>query len=166
MKKSATEKTFKIKILDNDDWQPDLDFFVELYDPNSTEKTRFAGDDTITKITILDEDFPGTLGFANTEIMASKFQGKVDIKILRSEGSDGKISCIVRTERLTEEGSAEIALNSAAEYDHYLPKNERVEFGNNENEKTISIDIVNDRMMQIDGKTAGKKIDEDDMDVE
>jgi hypothetical protein len=98
--------------------------------------------------------------------MASKFQGKVDIKILRSEGSDGKISCMVRTEQLTEEGRAGIAHNSAAEFDDYLPKHEKVEFGNNENEKTISIDIVNDRMMQIDGKTAGKKIDEDDMDVE
>jgi len=35
--------------------------------------TRFSGDDTITKITILDEDFPGTLGFENTDIIASKF---------------------------------------------------------------------------------------------
>ena len=137
---------------------------MELYDPSSIDKARFAGDDTITKITILDEDFPGTLGFANTEIMASKFQGKVDIKIVRSEGSDGKISCIVRTERLTEEGSAGIALNSAAEYDHYLPKNERVEFSNNENERTISIDIVDQKMKQIEGKTpADKKIDEEDM---
>jgi len=35
--------------------------------------TRFSGDDTVSKITILDEDFPGTLGFENTEIIASKF---------------------------------------------------------------------------------------------
>ena len=59
---------------------------------------RFNGDDTVTKITILDEDFPGTLGFENTEIIASKFQERVDIKIIRSEGSDGKISCMIKTE--------------------------------------------------------------------
>jgi len=46
----------------------------------------------------LDEDFPGKLGFQATEITASKFQDKVDIKIVRSEGSSGKISCMVRTE--------------------------------------------------------------------
>lgn len=44
---------------------------VELYDPATGEK--FFGDDTQTKITILDEDFPGKLGFAATEIQASKF---------------------------------------------------------------------------------------------
>jgi hypothetical protein len=33
-------------IYDNNDWQPDLDFYVELYDPNSAGKTRFSGDDT------------------------------------------------------------------------------------------------------------------------
>jgi hypothetical protein len=60
--------------------------------------TRFSGDDTSSLITILDEDFPGTLGFQNTEITASKMQDRVDIKILRSEGSDGKISCMIRTE--------------------------------------------------------------------
>jgi hypothetical protein len=45
---------------------------VELYDPNVAAKPRMNGDDTLTKITILDEDFPGTLGFQETEIMASK----------------------------------------------------------------------------------------------
>lgn len=36
MKKRETEKTFQIKIIDNSDWQPDLDFSVELYDPNTS----------------------------------------------------------------------------------------------------------------------------------
>jgi hypothetical protein len=98
MKKRETEKIIQIKIIDNSDWQPDLDLKVELYDPNVAGMTRFLGDDTVSKITILDEDFPGTLGFQSTEITASKMQDKVDIKILRSEGSDGKISCMIRTE--------------------------------------------------------------------
>ena len=33
-------------------------------------------------------------------------------------------------------------------------------------EKTISISLVNDKMVQQMGKTAGNKVDEDDMDVE
>ena len=62
------EKTFTIKIIDNNDWQPDLDFGVELYDPSSPDgkMSRLYGNDTFTRITILDEDFPGTLKFDET----------------------------------------------------------------------------------------------------
>ena len=104
MKKKETEKVITIKIIDNSDWQPDYDFSVELYNPQETGNTKFAGDDTTCKITILDEDFPGTLGFENTDIIASKLQDKVEVRIIRSEGSDGKISCMIRTEQLQAPG--------------------------------------------------------------
>ena len=74
---------------------------------------------------------------------------------------------MIKTEQLTESGRAGIAHNSAAEFDDYLPKHEKVEFDNNENEKTVSISLVNDKMVQqMEGKTVGNKVDEDDMDVE
>jgi hypothetical protein len=41
-----------------------LEFFVELYDPLKTEQgvdDRCPGDDARCKVTILDEDFPGTI---------------------------------------------------------------------------------------------------------
>jgi len=68
--KKETEKTVEVEIHDNHDWQPDLDFFVELYDTKNNE--RLYGGDTETKVTILDEDFPGKLGFEATEITASR----------------------------------------------------------------------------------------------
>ena len=40
-------------------------------------------------ITILDEDFPGSLGFAETDIRISKKAEKIDITIVRLEGADG-----------------------------------------------------------------------------
>lgn len=70
-KRGDSEFKIKIPIIDDAEWEPDLDFFVELYDPNTQQ--RLPGDDTRTRVTILDEDFPGTLGFENTEIIASKF---------------------------------------------------------------------------------------------
>ena len=74
---------------------------------------------------------------------------------------------MIRTEQLTSSGIAGIAHNSAAEFDDYLPKHEKVEFDNNENEKTVSISLVNDKMGQnIDGKNAGSKVDDDDMDMD
>ena len=63
MSKSENEKSVSIKIFDNNDWQPDMEFCVELYDPNSTDMARFDGDDTKCRVTILDEDFPGKISF-------------------------------------------------------------------------------------------------------
>jgi len=104
MRKRENEKTIQIKIIDNSDWQPDLEFKVELYNPETKEK--MFGGDTSTKVTILDEDFPGKLGFYSTDVHASKFQEKVEIKIVRTDGASGKISCMIRTEQLTESGKA------------------------------------------------------------
>jgi hypothetical protein len=66
MSKREGEKTIEVDIIDNEDCQPDLDFYVEIYDVKTNE--RLDGDDTECKVTILDEDFPGKLGFANTEV--------------------------------------------------------------------------------------------------
>ena len=72
---------------------------------------------------------------------------------------------MIRTEQLTESGRA--AHNSATEFDDYLPKQEFVKFDNQENEKTVSITLVNDKMVpRVEGKTGGNQVDEDDMDVE
>lgn len=59
---------------------------------------RFFGNDTRTRITILDDDFPGVLSFENTQINTTKSSERIEVKILRTEGSDGKISCFVKTE--------------------------------------------------------------------
>lgn len=100
MRKQEKELKISIPIVDDEEWEPDLDFFVELYDAQTQQK--LEGDDTICKVTILDEDFPGTIGFEKTEIMVQKGQDHVDIGIIRSDGSDGTIHCMFKTEQLTE----------------------------------------------------------------
>lgn len=37
MAKSDTEKVVSIKIIDNEEWQPDTNFFITLYDENFSE---------------------------------------------------------------------------------------------------------------------------------
>lgn len=63
MKKREAEKVIYIPIVDDDEWEPDLDFYIELYDPakqqEDPENSRLPGDDTKCKVTILDEDYPG-----------------------------------------------------------------------------------------------------------
>lgn len=53
-------------------------------------------------VTILDDDFPGSLGFAETDIRISKKAEKVNVTIVRLEGADGTISCMIKTEPLSE----------------------------------------------------------------
>jgi hypothetical protein len=125
--------------VNDEDWQPDLDFIVELFDPRNLDENnngiRLQGDDTKCKVTILDEDFPGTLGFEATTITCNRKDRKVDIKIVRSEGADGTISCMIKTEPLAEGQNP----NNALEYDHYLPKHERITFAHSEQEQTVTI---------------------------
>ena len=77
-----------------------MEFFVELYDPLKTEQgvdVRLVGDDTKCKVTILDEDFPGTIQFENTDIKVSKDATEVEINVERVDGSDGTIACMIST---------------------------------------------------------------------
>lgn len=56
--------------------------------------------------------------------MVKKADKKVDIVIKRFDGSDGKISCMIKTESLVDQGSK----NNAVEFEDYLPREERVNF--------------------------------------
>jgi hypothetical protein len=46
MKRSEQMRSVQISIHDDDIWEPDKDFYVELYDPNEENKPRLEGDDT------------------------------------------------------------------------------------------------------------------------
>jgi solute carrier family 8 (sodium/calcium exchanger) len=125
-----------VPIIDDSDWNPDLDFFVELYDPATMN--RLVGEDTRTKVTILDEDFPGTIGFASTDIRVATNQEWVEIKLVRNDGADGNISCMFETEPLYDSNAA----GNAQAYDDYVPKHEKVSFLHSETEQTIKIQLV------------------------
>lgn len=62
--KGEKEKTIKIGIMDDDDWEPDEDFFVQLYDPNGNGELQ--GQDCRTRVTIIDDDKPGQICFQDT----------------------------------------------------------------------------------------------------
>lgn len=107
-----TEKKIRIPIVDDEEWNPDLEFWVELFNPNLTEQgvdDLLSGDDTRCKVTILDEDFPGIIQFGCTDIRVSKDTTEVEIEIERIDGSDGNVGCMVSTEPLTLEPSPQSA---------------------------------------------------------
>ena len=46
MDQNEVEKVFEIPIVDNEQWEPDLDFLVEIYDCETSKQERLIGDDT------------------------------------------------------------------------------------------------------------------------
>lgn len=61
-KKGQESGKIHIKIMDNDVWEPDEEFFVELYDYKTGYK--LVGRDVTCTIVIIDDDNPGVLSFA------------------------------------------------------------------------------------------------------
>lgn len=55
----------KIPIADDDEWEPDKDFYIDLFD---TDNIRLEGEDTRCRVTILDDDRPGCLAFESTSL--------------------------------------------------------------------------------------------------
>jgi hypothetical protein len=58
---AKSSKQVDVEIVDDDGWEPDEDFYVYLYDINNPDKEQLYGDNTKTKVTILDDDKPGVL---------------------------------------------------------------------------------------------------------
>lgn len=94
---NMTEKTIKVPIIDNDVWEPDEDFAVELFDLQV--QNGFGGHHveasfhiSIANITILNDDIPGTLGFAVDEVYTREGD-VVTVGVTRTNGATGEVSC-------------------------------------------------------------------------
>ena len=68
---------------------------MELYDPEDEET--LEGEDVTSKITIIDDDQPGILGFEKRLVTSTVNSGAVQLKIQRLSGCDGEISCSFET---------------------------------------------------------------------
>lgn len=144
----------KVPVIDDEDWNPDLDFHVQLVNPD--DESRLPGADTQCKVTILDEDFPGVIGFEETEIRIGKTQKEVEIKIERVDGSAGEVHCYVTSEMI-----AVASHSQAIEYEHFLPIEKKVVFSSGETEASISVELLpnghkieGDIQVEEKGKTA------------
>lgn len=95
------QKFFEVVIFDDDNWEPDEDFFCQLFSEDHGEE--LTGQDTKTKITIIDDDKPGQIVFAETKaVQALASEEYADIVILRKNGSDGVVTVDYATHMLDE----------------------------------------------------------------
>lgn len=162
MQKSQDELVVEIGIVDNKDYGPELEFEVELQDMNDN---RLPGDDTKTVISILEDDRPGQLSFEETEIKVFRKQKKFFVKILREEGTDGRISCLLKTEAMYEQGHETEGLKNAIPFEDYEQKHEIIKFENGESECTVEIKLFEKLVNKKDDQAAKEiteKADDDD----
>ena len=94
--KGEKQKYVEVLIKDDDSWEPDEDFFMQLLDSNSGEE--LEGKDCRTRITIIDDDKPGAIYFQESKtIQADASQPTVTVIIERRNGSDGMVTVDYKT---------------------------------------------------------------------
>jgi len=90
-------KEIGLEIVDDNQWEPDEEFFVKLtLIPQESENVRL-GRTSIMEITILNDDEPGTITFEKRGYLVKESCGDAEIAVLRQNGADGEISIKWRT---------------------------------------------------------------------
>eukprot|EP00913_Durusdinium_trenchii_P030159 g28259.t1 len=97
------QKILCIKILDDDEHEPDTYFDVELSEPKTTSSNAVAvlGKSKTAHVRIVDDDAVGVLAFRFPEMKVPEdFSGEkeISIMVLRQAGAKGLITCQYRTE--------------------------------------------------------------------
>ena len=95
-KNGQAEGEVKVEIIDDEGWEPDEDFFVELYDKSTGN--RLFGEDTRTRVTILDDDKPGMLVFEEKKPQRHPAnEHECIIVVNRIQGTDGNVKVKYKT---------------------------------------------------------------------
>ena len=97
------QKILEIKILDDDEHEPDTYFDVELSCPTTQDSNAVAilGKNKTAHVRIVDDDAVGVLAFRSAEEkVAEDFSGEkvINIVVLRQAGAKGLVTCTYRTE--------------------------------------------------------------------
>ena len=90
-------KEIGLEIVDDNQWEPDEEFFVKLtLIPQESENVRL-GRMSIMEITVLNDDEPGTITFEKRGYLVKESCREAEIAVLRQNGADGEISIKWRT---------------------------------------------------------------------
>lgn len=135
--KDDISKYVEVKILNDDCYEENEDFFVELYDPEDPKKETMEGIDSVCKVTIIDEDQPGIIGFEKKVKMVDPKDGFVVMKLIRLAGADGEVSVTFETASPQDADSA-IAIPGR----DYQPVTGVATFATGETEKNVVIKLL------------------------
>ncbi|XP_076460202.1 sodium/calcium exchanger 1-like [Babylonia areolata] len=86
-----TSKTIEIKIINDNEWEPDEVFFVRL-SIKDEEQNAVIGKRDITQVTIVNDDCPGVFNFGSPSVVVKESVGKAEIPVCRTDGIDGRVT--------------------------------------------------------------------------
>jgi solute carrier family 8 (sodium/calcium exchanger) len=129
------EAIIEIPIIDDDSHEPDEDFFIDLTNPVCKGKEHIIklGEMKAAVVTIIDDDDPGVLYFADDDFYATEAEGVSKIWVARKDGCSANVSCMY----FTEDGTGKDGID-------YEEARGRIEFLKGETRKNIDIKILND----------------------
>ncbi|CAF0956523.1 unnamed protein product [Adineta ricciae] len=133
MEPGQQEKKITIHVIDDNQWEPDETFFVKLSLPEGEETRTKLGSKTVALVTIINDDEPGYIEFEETINLVKESVGKAEIKVVRINGADGKVSVHYRTKDIDAVGTKD-----------YEPIDTELVFEHGEISKIIAIPIIND----------------------
>lgn len=93
------EKFIDVEIINDNQWEPDEEFFLKislLMDPEKREGVQL-GRISIMEITILNDDEPGMVMFQKRGFLVKESIGNAVIPVVRKNGADGEITVKWRT---------------------------------------------------------------------
>jgi solute carrier family 8 (sodium/calcium exchanger) len=127
-------KDVKIKIVDDVAFEEDEDFYVELSDPSCEEEALQLGASYRCRVTIIDDDFPGSLQFTKDDFEVT--EGREEYATLfveRIQGSRGVVKCKYATVDKTAHGGVD-----------FVQTEGELVFADSETKKEIKIKILDD----------------------
>jgi len=93
-----TEKEIGVTIVNDDQWEPDEEFFLKLsLVEGDDSKTVKLGRSSIMEIMILNDDEPGTFQFEKRGHLVKESVGEALISVVRQNGADGEVEVKWRT---------------------------------------------------------------------
>jgi solute carrier family 8 (sodium/calcium exchanger) len=92
--KSGEKIQMKIPIKDDDEWEPDKDFYIELF---GADGERLVGEDTKCRVTIIDDDRPGCLAFAANNMKQASNEKICKVNVDRIHAFDGHVTVKYKT---------------------------------------------------------------------
>ena len=88
-----TEVKINLEIMDDDEWEPDEEFFLKISLLPNSEASGVVkiGKRHIMTIKILNDDLPGTFQFEKRAYFVKESCGKAEIIVIREIGADGDV---------------------------------------------------------------------------
>ena len=129
-----TEKEIGITIVDDNQWEPDEEFFLKLsLLSTGHSKDVKLGRTSIMEITILNDDEPGVFQFEKRGHLVKESCGNAVISVIRQNGADGDVTIRWRTVDKT-----------AISGKDFVGGEGEIEFKHGETQRDLKIQIIDD----------------------